>query len=430
VAAYSRGSLEEAERLWTEALALEPGWDRPRAYLSQLRGHAPARSEPPAPAAAAEPAAPVAEAVPVEPAVARAPEEPVAEAPPVAPVAEAESHPTPPAPPPATHAAPPGAKAQGPGRFSVPPERLAAARRRRPARATRKPLLVAALAVAVVAAVAAFAAFAWRPGAGSPAGEARPIAAVRRAAVEVGKALAALPGEAASLVAQLREGRRSDPAAPGPDASPPLASGQPQEGGTQRRHRPPAPVNTPQPEPAARAEGSTLSRAALGTRWGMTLDELLAALPSATRLAQPERLGEGDLVVQARAERVDLGGHAYRADFSFDGSGRLAAIQLRSIPSTGGEAVYEGLQRALTTELGEPTAEWPRPAGKGEWVARSSWSASRAVVDLEIRRLAPGAAAVLVVDIRGGSLQPLDRSQIVLTLASPHDAGSRPAASP
>jgi tetratricopeptide (TPR) repeat protein len=59
IKAYTRGQLDEAERLWGEALTLEPLNDRAKAYLDLLRGSA--RAPQPAPAPAAAPEAPEAQ---------------------------------------------------------------------------------------------------------------------------------------------------------------------------------------------------------------------------------------------------------------------------------------------------------------------------------------------------------------------------------
>jgi tetratricopeptide (TPR) repeat protein len=59
IKAYTRGQLEEAERLWREALALEPLNDRARAYLDLLQGGKGSASTP-APAAPSAPAVPAA----------------------------------------------------------------------------------------------------------------------------------------------------------------------------------------------------------------------------------------------------------------------------------------------------------------------------------------------------------------------------------
>jgi hypothetical protein len=156
----------------------------------------------------------------------------------------------------------------------------------------------------------------------------------------------------------------------------------------------------------------------------MTVDELLTAVPAASRYGRPRRY-EG-LLVQAGVDRVNLGGQACRADFMFDQEGRLAEIQLRTVPVTNGEGVYDGLRASLASELGEPLAERRDPAEEGKWTAHASWTTHRAVVDLEVRRLGANEAPMFQVDLRGGNLQPLYDSVVVLTLVSPNDA--RPSA--
>jgi hypothetical protein len=163
---------------------------------------------------------------------------------------------------------------------------------------------------------------------------------------------------------------------------------------------------------------TSVRMAEMGTRWGMALDELLRAVPAASRIAHPRRY-EG-LLVQATVDRVDLAGHECRADFLFDPEGRLAEIQYRSVPISNGEGAYDGLRASLAAELGEPAADRRDPAGQGKWTARASWVTNRAVVDLEVRRLA-NAAPMFQVDVRGGDLQPLYDSIVVLTLVSPND---------
>ncbi|HET8724088.1 MAG TPA: hypothetical protein VFM53_07750 [Anaeromyxobacteraceae bacterium] len=89
VRAYTRGESAEAERIWMEALAIDPSNDRVRAYLRQVRGERPATpgSAPPQ-APAAPPAASPA------PHAARPPTPPVV-TPPPAPPAEGGFAPSP-----------------------------------------------------------------------------------------------------------------------------------------------------------------------------------------------------------------------------------------------------------------------------------------------------------------------------------------------
>jgi len=192
-----------------------------------------------------------------------------------------------------------------------------------------------------------------------------------------------------------------------------------------RRMAVPRTPGTAEPAVAAIAPAqadSTLGRVAFGTRWGMTVEELLAALPSATRISGLAGSGERGLFAQARADRLELRGRSFREEFLFDRSGRLEAIRLRLTPETPGDVVYNDLAMALTTELGEPVAIQRGDASTGTWEGRSSWVTSRAAVHLEARKLGPNDAPVLSVDIRGGTIRPLNSSEVVLTVASPHVA--------
>jgi hypothetical protein len=169
----------------------------------------------------------------------------------------------------------------------------------------------------------------------------------------------------------------------------------------------------------------TLRRAALGTRWGMTLGELLTVLPSSSPVSHAERSELWPLKVEARADRVELGGQSYRAEFLFDDLGRLGAIRLRSILETTGDAVYAILRADLAAELGEPSAEQAGLPSLGRWAAHSSWETSLARVDLEVRRRGLNAAPVLLVDIRKGNLTPIADGTVVLTLVAPTEKGER-----
>jgi hypothetical protein len=367
VAAYAHGRRDEAERLWREALVVDPTLDRARLYLRQLR-EAPASGP-------------------------RAPDpQEVAPAP-----------------------------SPGPARFSVPPERMTAFHRSVPSPRARRRLLLAATATAVVVAIA------WALSVAPYGAGARSIAAGRRAAAAAAAALSALSGRAESLVTRWREVRSPKPAVASAPVTAPAPPLEPRNRGSGGR-RAVAPAPSGGPAVGAAPAHVTVRTAEMDTRWGMTLDELSRAVPAASRIAHPRRY-EG-LLVQATVDRVDLGGHAGRADFLFDHEGRLAEIQYRSVPITNGEVAYDDLRSSLAAELGEPTADRRDPAGNGRWTARASWATTRAVVDLEVRRLGASEAAMVQVDIRGGNLQPLHDSVVVLTLVSPNDPRSPANAGP
>jgi hypothetical protein len=163
----------------------------------------------------------------------------------------------------------------------------------------------------------------------------------------------------------------------------------------------------------------------MGTRWGMTLEELLTTLPSAARISHAARSERWPLTAEARTDRVVLGGHPYRAEFLFDQLGHLAAIQFRSTLDTKGDAVHDGLRASLSAELGEPSADRTGMARPGRRDARWSWETSLARVDLEVRRPGLDRSPVLLVDVRRGDLMPIDGSTIVLTLVAPFPKGEQ-----
>ena len=128
----------------------------------------------------------------------------------------------------------------------------------------------------------------------------------------------------------------------------------------------------PAPAPQASAPATTLAPAAATTttttttlpppvwrtvRWGMSRDEVLAALPGeAKRLPQPEAFGQptpgaADLAIQEMRAGSD-GGHAYRALFGFGSAGleRIHLVAAKPTYDTCGE-----LERELTAAHGAPS---------------------------------------------------------------------------
>jgi hypothetical protein len=380
VVEYARGFPEEAERLWRDALAVDPGCERARAYLEQVRGHPAGGFRPPG-------------------------------APDVGPSAVTEVQPGIES---GRGSAPPP---RDPARFSLAPEKLAPVHRPILPIGARKALLLAAAATALLVAIAGGLRAASAGGASSP------IMAGSRAAAAASAALAALPGEAVRIVDQLRGARGPAPAVSRPPAEVVASGPSQQRGGSREGRKTLAPTSRAagSGQPAARAapSGVTLAQAVLGTRWGMSLEEVLTVLPSASRVTHPARSGERRLTVEARVDRVELGGRPYRAEFLFDPAGRLGAIQVRSILGAAGDAAYEGLRAGLLAELGEPSENPAGPASPGRRVARSSWETSRGGVDLEVRKLGLDEAPVLLVDLREGDVRPIGDGMVVLTLVAP-----------
>jgi hypothetical protein len=94
------------------------------------------------------------------------------------------------------------------------------------------------------------------------------------------------------------------------------------------------------------------SRAA---RLGMTEAEVLAALPGkARRLAEPERLGDGN-VVSLGIDEEPIGSTSFRVRFVFDAAGKLVAVSLRTDPERWhGPEVFAATRDAVAKALGAP----------------------------------------------------------------------------
>jgi hypothetical protein len=97
-------------------------------------------------------------------------------------------------------------------------------------------------------------------------------------------------------------------------------------------------------------------------RWGMTVDEVLKALPGqAKKLEKEQRLADGK-VIAVGIDTIPMGGLTYRAHFLFEG-GKLALVSLRNLTSkaaTGDD--YEALRKQLAQETGTPGEDHPLDA--------------------------------------------------------------------
>jgi hypothetical protein len=348
IAEYARGLPEEAERLWSDALAVDPGCERARSYLEQLR------ARPPGPAPAADGRT------------------------------DSRGGFTPPP--------------KDPARFSVPPEKLVPVHRPTLPLAARRTLLVAGTATALVAAIAV-------------------------GLYAKSDTLVALPGEAVRIVKLLRAARVPDPVASIPPVEV-VPSGPSRQRGAGREGRKSLAsgsrsAGSGQTAIATVPPSLTMAQALLGTRWGMSVEEVLTVLPSASRTASPARSGERGRTVEARADGVELCGQAFRAEFLFDASRGLGAVRIRSIPGGAAEAAHDCLRAGLVAELGEPSPDQPVSPSTGTGITRSSWETSRGGVDLEFRKLGVNEAPVLLVDMRGGNVRPVGDASVALTLAAP-----------
>jgi hypothetical protein len=156
---------------------------------------------------------------------------------------------------------------------------------------------------------------------------------------------------------------------------------------------------------AARAAPATSATAWRAARWGMTVDEVVAAFPGeASKLDPPQTLADGN-VVAVGIEKHLLDGQSLRVRFVFAG-GRLALVSLRTPPDAYAQPeAFTRLQERLTAELGPPAAQ----------------DADDNLIDLRQTRWVRGGTAV--------DLKYIPGVVVVLYHPSP-DAASRPAGAP
>lgn len=112
------------------------------------------------------------------------------------------------------------------------------------------------------------------------------------------------------------------------------------------------PPHLARPSASAKAAGSGWRT----TRWGMSEDEVLAALPGeAARLEKKIELADGN-VVSLGIDEHRLLSYAFQVRFVF-GAGKLALVSLRSLQSTNAPAeVFAAIEKHLTETLGAPAA--------------------------------------------------------------------------
>lgn len=153
-----------------------------------------------------------------------------------------------------------------------------------------------------------------------------------------------------------------------------------QGGGSPPAATAPAPV-APATERAAPGSTEEVSGLWRSARWGMTVEELLAAFPGEARRLDPEiRLADGDVVAAELGGQV-VAGHPLVVRFVFSG-GRLALVSLRTPPDArAGDGVYRDLQAHLEARLGAPTyAVVERPFVEQR---QTRWVLARGIVDLK-----------------------------------------------
>jgi hypothetical protein len=162
-----------------------------------------------------------------------------------------------------------------------------------------------------------------------------------------------------------------------PSAAPPAAPVSAGTAGTGGRAAPAAAI--------VRADGDWRE-----ARWGMSLEQVLAAFPGeAFPLDPPLKLADGN-VVAAGIEKFEVGAQPFRVRFIFEG-GKLALVSLRTPPeSPARPEVYVELQKLLADRLGGPGES----TADDEFVdmRQTRWKAGRSTVDL---KYVPGVVVIL-----------------------------------
>ena len=125
-------------------------------------------------------------------------------------------------------------------------------------------------------------------------------------------------------------------------------------------------------------------------RWGISVEEVLAAFPGeAFRIDPPVRLADGN-VVAVGIDGHAVGRHVFRVRFVFE-AGKLALVSLRTPPDVhAGPDVFTSLRSLLAQRLG----------GAGESTAddafidmrQTRWKSGRTTVDL---KYIPGVVVIL-----------------------------------
>jgi hypothetical protein len=139
-------------------------------------------------------------------------------------------------------------------------------------------------------------------------------------------------------------------------------------------------------------------------RWGMTVQEVLAAFPGeATRIDPEEKLADGN-VVAAGIEGAELGGEKFRVRFVFT-SGRLSLVSLSTPRGTHAPPeVFRRVEQHLADALGDPSTRH----GERELVdlRQTRWIRADGVIDVKFM---PGVVVVLYHALPRGEPPPLLR---------------------
>jgi hypothetical protein len=125
-------------------------------------------------------------------------------------------------------------------------------------------------------------------------------------------------------------------------------------------------------------------------RWGMSVEEVLAAYPDRAQRVDPEEKLADGTVIAARLEEHAIGRRTFRVRFLFEG-GQLALVSARTPQDVyAPPESYEELQRLFRDELGPPAAVDADDALID--MRQTRWVVGRTAVDL---KYIPGVLAIL-----------------------------------
>ncbi len=160
-------------------------------------------------------------------------------------------------------------------------------------------------------------------------------------------------------------------------------------------------------EPAANASEGALGGAAWrNARWGMTVNEVLAAFPSEAVRSGAKGDSSRPLAERAVIKSARLGSVTGRVSFLFGRNGKLAAIVAKPVIGNDPDQIYSEVAQWLSGEMGTPTQQESRIAPSGARVEVSSWTTPDTAVHLSrAPRLAPN-ARILAVDLSSGEILP------------------------